>query len=388
MADNLIRLAIVAGACVAGLVVVQVAHLILLRIGRRYRLVRELTDRCHRPMQLVVVVYAFDIGLRGSGLTGGWRGPVIHVLDLIGIGATAWLATGLLFVLEDLALIRFRTDVEDNVQARTVHTQVQVVRRFTAVAVTVLAAGAMLMTFSQARLIGTSLLASAGVAAAIAAFAANTLLSNVFAGLQLAFGKSLRLDDVVVIDGEWGRIEDITLTYIVLHIWDDRRLILPTSWFTTHPFENWTRTGSSLLGSVEFDLDWGAPVDQLRDELRAVLTHTAMWDGRISVLQVTDAVQGNIRVRALVSAANAPTVWDLRCLVRERLVEWLREHHPQALPRIRAEVGAEVRPTGDGATPVPRTDVDARVFGGDAYGLRRARDFTGPAPEPPSPPAA
>ncbi len=381
MADELIRLAVVVGACVASLLAIQVLHTILVRIGRRLWVARELANRGHRPAQVLAAVYTLDIGLRGSGLTGSWRGPLIHLLDLVAIGAGAWLFTGLLFVIEDLALARYRTDVEDNQQARTVHTQIQVIRRITAVSVAVFAIGAGLMTFREARIIGTSLLASAGVAAAIAAFAAQTVLSNVIAGLQIAFGKSLRLDDVVVIDNEWGRIEDITLTYIVLHIWDDRRLILPTSWFTSHPFENWTRSESSLLGAVEMDVDWAVPVDQLRDELRGVLTHTEMWDGRVSVLQVTDAVNGNVRVRALVSATNAPTLWDLRCLVRERLVEWLREHHPEALPKVRAEVGGEVRPTGDGGTPTPRTEVDARVFGGDAQGVRRARDFTGPIPE-------
>jgi small-conductance mechanosensitive channel len=384
VADDLIRLAILVGVCVAVLVVIQVVHRTLLRAGRRVRLLDELAHRSHRPFQLLAVVYVLEIGLRSSRLHGSWRGPVVHALDIVIIAAAAWLLTGLLFVVEDAALTRFRTDVQDNKQARTVHTQIQVIRRFTAVSVAVIAIGTMLMTFREARLVGTSLLASAGVAAAIAAFAANTLLSNVFAGLQLAFGKSLRLGDVVVIDNEWGRIEDITLTYIVLHVWDDRRLILPTSYFTTHPFENWTRNESSLLGSVEFDLDWAVPVDQMRDELRTVLTRTSEWDGRVSVLQVTDAVGGNVRLRALVSAVDAPSLWDLRCIVRERLVSWLHERHPEALPKNRAEVGAEVRPQADGRITVPPVrDIDARVFGGDAQGRQRARDFTGPAPEPP-----
>ena len=383
MAHDLIRLATLVGLCVAVLVVIQVVHRTLLRAGRRVRLLDELAHRSHRPFQLLAVVYVLELGLRSSQLHGSWRGPVVHALDIVLIGAAAWLLTGLLFVMEDLALARFRTDVRDNQQARTVHTQIQVIRRFTAVSVAVIAIGTMLMTFREARLVGTSLLASAGVAAAIAAFAANTLLSNVFAGLQLAFGKSLRLDDVIVINDEWGRIEDITLTYIVLHVWDDRRLILPTSYFTTHPFENWTRNESSLLGSVEFDLDWAVPVDQMRDELRTVLTRTSEWDKRVSVLQVTDAVHGTVRLRALVSAADAPSLWDLRCIVRERLVGWLREQHPEALPKTRAEVGAEVRPQGDGRITVPPVrDIDARVFGGDAQGRQRARDFTGPAPEP------
>jgi small-conductance mechanosensitive channel len=380
---ELIRLGMVAGACLASLAVVEVVHLVLTRIGRRVAVIADLAARTHRPVVLLAVVYTLDAGLRVSGLTGAWRGPVIHALDLITIGVIGWLVARLLYVVEDVALARFRTDVRDNKQARTVHTQVQMIRRFTAVAVAVLAIGAMLTTFREVRLVGASVLASAGVAAAIAAFAAQALLGNVFAGLQIAFGKALRLDDVVVVENEWGRIEDITLTYVVLHVWDDRRIILPTSWFTTHVFENWTRNEASLLGSVEFDLDWCVPVDGMRDELRAILTGTTMWDQRVSVVQVTDAVDGNVRLRALVSAADAPTLWDLRCLVRERLVGWLRENHPEALPRVRAEVGAEVVPAGDGGVTVLRgADGDARVFGGDAAGRRRARDFTGPEPTP------
>jgi hypothetical protein len=392
---------------------------------------RELTRLALAAGTFLATLVA-EAALRASGLTGGWRGPVAHALDLAAIAATAWLVTRLLYVIGDAALARYRTDVRDNKQARTVHTQVRVIRRFTAVAIAVLAIGAMLTTFREVRLIGTSVLASAGVAAAIAAFAAQALLGNVFAGLQIAFGKSLRLDDVVVVEGEWGCVEEITLTYVVLHIWDDRRMILPTSYFTTHVFENWTRNEASLLGSVEFELDWSVPVDRMRDELRVIVTGTAMWDDRVSVLQVTDAVGGGVRLRALVSAADAPTLWDLRCLVRERLIGWLRDNHPEALPRVRAQVSAETggwpaasglrseatredaapqvtRPrerserqeprawpaasglrseaTREGAAPQatrprerqePRGNGDARVFGGDAAGVRRARDFTGP----------
>jgi small-conductance mechanosensitive channel len=372
--DLFARLGAVLLALLGVLLAVELVHLLVARIARRVDLAADLDARTRQPVRLVALSYTLDVALRASGLYGDWRGPVLHLVDLAAIGTTAWLVTRLLFVVEDAALARFRTDVRDNIQARTVHTQVAVIRRFTAVAVAVLAVGTMLTTFREVQLIGASLLASAGVAAAIAAFAANTLLGNVIAGLQLAFGKSLRLDDVVVIDDEWGRIEDITLTYIVLHIWDDRRLILPTSWFTSHPFENWTRNESSLLGSVEFDVDWSVPADRMRDELRAILTETPMWDGRVTVLQVTDAVGGMVRVRALVSAADAPTLWDLRCAVRERLIGWLREHHPGALPRVRAEM----HPVGLVEPEPRRADGDSRVFGGDAAGRRRARDFTGP----------
>jgi len=195
----------------------------------------------------------------------------------------------------------------------------------------------MLMTFPAARAAGTSLLASAGVIGAIAALAAQSLLGNVFAGLQIAFSDAIRLDDVVIVEEEWGRIEEITLTYLVVHLWDDRRLVLPTSYFMSQPFENWTRREAALLGTVELDVDWSVPVEELRGELRRILDGTNLWDGRECVVQVTDATGTLVRVRALVSAADAPTLWDLRCLVRERLVRWVRDVEPDALPKLRTQ---------------------------------------------------
>jgi hypothetical protein len=181
------------------------------------------------------------------------------------------------------------------------------------------------------------------------------VLGNMLAGLQIAFGKSLRLDDVVVVEGEWGRIEEITLTYVVVRIWDDRRLIMPTSYFTTKPFENWTRTSAALTGTVELDVDWAVPMPRLRAKLTAVLEDNPLWDERTNVLQVTDAVGGAIRVRALVSAHDAPTLWDLRCAVRESLVTWLREQHGEALPRVRGELFGDVAFAGAPNHDVVRT---------------------------------
>ena len=178
----------------------------------------------------------------------------------------------------------------------------------------------------------------------VAALAAQSLLGNVFAGLQLAFSDAVRVDDVVVVEGEWGRIEEITLTYVAVQIWDDRRLILPTSYFTTKPFQNWTRTSSAVLGTAELDVDWSIPVEPLRAELRAVCEGSELWDGRVCVLQVTDAVGGMVRLRALVSAADAPALWDLRCLVRERLVAYVWQHQ-----RGRAAAGAGRARRGEAA---------------------------------------
>jgi hypothetical protein len=291
---------------------------------------------------------------------------------LIGVGG--WLVAGILTSVERAALSRLRVDVPDNRHARRLQTQVTLVRRITVAGVALIALGAMLMTFPMARAAGTSLLASAGVVGAVAALAAQSLLGNVFAGMQIAFSDAIRLDDVVIVENEWGRIEDITLTYLVIHLWDDRRLVMPTSYFMSQPFENWTRREAELLGTVELDLDWSVPVEEMREELRRILGDTDLWDGRVSVLQVTDAVNTLIRVRALVSAADAPTLFDLRCLVREQLVQWVRRAHPYALPRLRTEQ-LQAPPVPKSADHAPGQD--ARLFGDSVDGRTRERTFNG-----------
>jgi hypothetical protein len=279
-------------------------------------------------------------------------------------------------VVEDAALTRWRTDVPDNLRRRRFKTQVVILRRVTVALIVVLTLGVVLMTFPGVRTVGASVLASAGLISVVAALAAQSTLGNVFAGLQLAFSDAVRVDDVVVVEGEWGRIEELTLTYVAVQIWDDRRLVLPTSYFTTKPFQNWTRTGSAVLGTAELDVDWSVPVEPLRTELRAVCENTELWDGRVCVLQVTDAVGGMVRLRALVSAGDAAALWDLRCLVRERLVAFVWEHQRDALPRMRADVAAP-GPVVTPRPPAPPSD-DARVFSGGDDGAARGAAFTGP----------
>ncbi|SHF01920.1 mechanosensitive ion channel family protein [Streptoalloteichus hindustanus] len=381
--DLVVLVALVVASALVALAAVALLHRVLRRIGRRAELVAELAARAYRPGQVLAVALAVHLVLLGGTTTGAWRDPLLHALLLVSIGATAWLVAALLMVVEDVALARIRTDVRDNRHARRMHTQITLIRRVTVVVVAVLAGGTMLVTFPSARAAGTTLLASASVIGAIAALAAQSLLGNVFAGMQIAFSDAIRLDDVVVVEGQWGRIEDITLTYVVVHVWDDRRLILPTSYFMKTPFENWTRRESALLGTVEIDLDWTAPVAAMRDELRRVAEGTDLWDGRVCVLQVTEATHALVRVRALVSAADGPTLWDLRCLVREGLVDWLRREHPDSLPRVR--VAAPDRPSrsDSAAAPTPPaaasgSDGDARVFGETADGERREQTFSGP----------
>ncbi|HKD99128.1 MAG TPA: mechanosensitive ion channel domain-containing protein [Micromonosporaceae bacterium] len=376
---------LVAVVVLAALVVAWVIGRVIGRGGNRVLLLAQLSARTRVPFRFFAVMVALLISLHAVEAPARWWGILVHAVALVTIGAGAWLVTGLLFVIQENALTHYRTDVSDNRRARAVHTQVTVVRRFTAAVVALIAVGAMLMTFHTVRLIGTSLLASAGVTAAIAAFALNTMLGNVIAGLQLAFGGSLRLEDVVVINGEWGRVEEITLTYVVVQLWDDRRLILPTSYLTTRPFENWTRSESSLLGDVTLEVDWTVPLDRMRERLREILSGTSLWDGRVSVVQAVDAAQGRVTVRALVSAPDAPTLWDLRCVVREALIAWVRDN--DALPRVRTDVSPDGQVTAvprqaveearrDGARPAVAGD--DRVFSGDRESRERGESFSGP----------
>jgi small-conductance mechanosensitive channel len=379
-------LAVVAAAG-AALVVVEAVHLFVTRLGRRSPLLADLARTAHRPFQALVVVYAVQQALRsGVGEFSG-RAWVLHALVLGIIAAAAWLIGALLLVFEDFALAKWRTDVPDNLKARRVKTQVVMLRRVTVAAIVVVTFGVMLMTFPSVRTLGTSLIASAGLISVIAALAAQSTLGNLFAGLQLAFSDAVRVDDVVVVEQEWGRVEEMTLTYVALQIWDDRRLILPTSYFTTKPFQNWTRTGSAVLGTAEIDVDWSAPLDDLRAELRQVCESTELWDSRVCVLQVTEATGGMIRLRALVSANDAGALWDLRCLVRERLVAWVWEHQRGVLPRFRADTNppAPAAPEVPAAPAVPGDDNNAQVFRGGGDGEARGAKFVGHQDEVPTP---
>ncbi len=377
LVDTLKPLAIALGAAVVAILLVQAVHVVLLRAGRRSALVTELATRAHRPVQWVVVLAAVYFSVRESAGAADWRHTFLHVDQLLIIGAAAWLVAALLVVAEDAALARFRTDVPDNRQARRVHTQVVMIRRVTVATVAVIAGGVMLMTFPQARILGTSLLASAGFAGIIAGLAAQSLLRNLFAGLQLAFSDAVRLDDVVIVEKEWGRIQEITLSYVVVHVWDDRRLILPTSYFTEKPFQNWTRTEAALLGEVMLDVDWWLPVPEAREELRRALESTDLWDGRVSVLQVVEATGSAMRLRALVSATDAPKLWDLRCFIREHMVTWLRDAHPSSLPRVRAEMTSAMPLHATLTGQTHTADGDARVFSHSVDGRARAEAFTG-----------
>jgi hypothetical protein len=325
---------------------------------------------------VLLVVLAAWAGFDASTLKlqrGGWD----EVFAVASIVVGAWFAATAVWFLVDIGLARYRVDVADNRSARRVRTQILLIRRVAVAVIVVVALAWILLTFPSARAAGASLLASAGVVSIIAGVAAQSTLGNVIAGIQLAFSGAIRVDDVVVADGQWGRIEEITLTYVVVHVWDDRRLVLPSTYFTTTPFENWTRTSSQLMQAVEFDLDWRVDPQGMREELHEILARTNLWDGRTAVLQVTDAINGVVHVRILLTAVDAPTLFDLRCFVREEMIRWLQRTEPDSLPRTRLLLTRDQgRVADDPVTSGERKDRE--LFSGSAEADRRGRNFTGP----------
>ncbi|HEY6740055.1 MAG TPA: mechanosensitive ion channel domain-containing protein [Actinopolymorphaceae bacterium] len=302
---------------------VSVGFRVARRMGSQIPLLATLADELRRPTQALAVVLAARISISAVAGSAEWLAATEKILLLGAIGTGGWLVGSFVLVLEDAALARFRTEDPDNIEARRARTQVLILRRLSVALIAVLTVGIGLTTFEAVRTVGASLLASAGLAGVIAGLAAQSTLGNLFAGLQLVFGDALRVDDVVVVEGEWGRVEEVTLGYVVVNIWDERRLILPTSYFTTTPYRHWSRRGTQIMGTAELE--------------RFCRDHPS-WDGRSVSLAVTEATGSLIRVRAVVSAADSSELWNLRCAVREHLVEWVRTTHPEAIPRVRSNV--------------------------------------------------
>src|SRR5215207_653552 len=289
-------------AVAAGLVLSWLLRKLVLRLNRKRPELQATSRVARQPLRLALCLIGVRTALGLTATNESWLPAVDHLLLIALICSLAWLGVAVLLIVEAVVLGRYSVDVADNRRARRLRTQMILARRIGVALVVVLAVGSVMLTFPAIQALGAGLLASAGVISIVAGLAAQTSLVNVFAGMQLAFTDAIRVDDVVVVQKEWGRIEEITLTYVVVHIWDDRRLILPSTYFTTTPFENWTRRQSEVMGTVEFDLDWRAPVEAMRAELRKVLDGTELWDKRVGILQVTDATNGFVRVRVLVSA--------------------------------------------------------------------------------------
>jgi small-conductance mechanosensitive channel len=261
-----------------------------------------------------------------------------HVNRIILITGITFALIRIIRIFKILWLKRYDISEEDNLKSRKLHTQFNVIERILAFILILFALGAALITFPSIRNIGVSLFASAGVAGLVIGLAAQKIIGSVLAGIQIAFTQPIRIEDVVIVEGEWGWIEEITLTYVVIRIWDKRRLIVPSTYFIEKPFQNWTRVSADILGTVFLHTDYMIPLDKLRDEQTRLLKSTSLWDGKVNIIQVTDAREDMVEIRSLVSAKDSPTAWDLRVMLREKLVEFIRDNYPESLPRTRVEI--------------------------------------------------
>lgn len=249
--------------------------------------------------------------------------------------AFGWIMLKSINVLEDIAYYYYEEERGDRWRERRVRTQLQFIQRILGVVIFILVFGSVLLTFSEVREVGATLLTSAGVAGIIIGIAAQKSPANFLAGLQIAITQPIKIDDAVIVEGEWGNIEEITLTYVVVRIWDKRRLILPITYFIEKPFQNWTRTSSELVGAILLYVDYRVPLDRLREQLTKILAEEQLWDEQTNVIQVVDTTEKALVIRVLVSSTDASNTWALRCQVREKLVQYLQQHHPESLPQIR-----------------------------------------------------
>jgi small-conductance mechanosensitive channel len=291
-----------------------------------------------RPVLWIMVGVAVRLTVDPADLPQGLENLTKTIFGMLLIVLVSWLIVKATYVLNDAVAMRFRVDVKDNLRARKIHTQLRVLRRLIIIVVVIIAVASILMMFPKVRQLGTAILASAGIIGIVVGLAAQKTIGTFIAGLQIAFTQPIRLDDVVIVEGEWGRIEEITLTYVVVRIWDLRRLIIPITYFIEKPFQNWTRVSADILGTVFVYVDHTVPIDAVRAELQRILEGSEWWDRKVCVLQVTNTSERTVELRALMSAEDASLAWNLRCHVREKLVEFVREKYPGALPRLRAEL--------------------------------------------------
>jgi len=330
--------ALLVGAAIAAWLLYAAIVVVIRRaLGERRPFLRSVLGAIKGPMRLALLLVALAAALPTAPLGPDTIGLLARLLGLATICLLGWIASTVLHIAADLYLLRFRLDVADNLLARKHFTQVRVLVRVLDVVIFLLTAGFALMTFDAVRQFGVTLFASAGVAGIVAGLAARPVLTNFLAGVQLAVAQPIRIDDAVIVENESGNVEEITFSYVVVRLWDLRRMIVPLSYFIEKPFQNLTRIGGELIGSVFLYVDHTAPVDAIRKKLTEIAEQSKLWNGKVVSLQVSDCKETTIELRALVSANNASAVWDLRCDVREKLIDFLQCEHPYALPRRRYE---------------------------------------------------
>lgn len=332
-----IAVAAVVGVLLAW-IVYRVIDKVVQRLAPRTRFVGPVTTAARRPAAWFLPLLVLNVVVQNApddlkGIT-----SLRQALTVAVIGVATWLLVRIVSGLGDAVVALKPIDVEDNLMARRLATQTKVVTRTVMSLITLIGVAMALMTFPSVRQIGAGLLASAGVAGIAAGLAARPILGNLLAGLQIAFTQPIRLDDVVIVEGEWGRVEEITGTYVVVKIWDERRLIVPLQWWIEHPFQNWTRSSAQIMGTVMLWVDYRMPIQPLREAVEGVVKGSPLWDGRVCVVQVTEFTERTMQVRVLISASDSGKAFDLRCLIREQVMALLQRDYPDFLPRDRIEV--------------------------------------------------
>jgi small-conductance mechanosensitive channel len=300
--------------------------------------IQSLLRHLSRPVSWWIPLFTFDLLLPVMRLSPVIRQRMEHATEIGLIIISAWVLIQMIRVGQDVARLKFNIHIADNLRQRRILTQLIYIRRVFTIIISLITIGAVLLTFETMRKVGTGLLTGVGIGGIIIGFAAQRSLGNLLAGFQIAFTQPIRIDDEVVVQGEFGKIEEITLTYVVVKIWDDRRLILPINFFIENPFENWTRTAAYITGTIYIYTDYMLPVDWLRKEFMEMIQHHPLWDKRNASLLVTGAKENVMELRAVVSAKSSGDVWDLRCYLREELIKKINEHYPNYFPRTRLEL--------------------------------------------------
>ena len=346
----LINILILSFAVVTGLLIrfVIAKSLTYYNSRRQSYIISAITTHLHKPAGFFLPLLIVNIALPNMSMDKAAYHNLDRIVEIALTLSFASMLINTIRVFEAVVYHVYDINQSDNLKARRVRTQLQYIRQFIIAFIVILTIAAILLSFENLRKLGTGLLGGVAIGATIVGFAAQQSLGNLLAGFQIAFTQPLRIDDVLVVEGEWGRVEEITLTYVVLKIWDERRLILPISYFINNPFQNWTRKSSDILGTVFIYLDYTVPIEEVRQELTRLLNSSTLWDRRVNVLQVTDAKERTIELRALMSAKSSGEAFDLRCYVRENLIKFIDTNYPDSLPKMRTEFRG-----GNAAQPTP-----------------------------------
>ncbi len=327
----------------AGLFVLYfLLHFLLKKLGKDPRniLPHNIASRLKIPMITLFLAVAIQAGLINREIITDEEQVnfLQHVRSILLIFSFTWFIIVAIRIAKNKFLRQFDVSETNNLRARKFYTQFNIIERIAIFVVVLFGLGIALLTFDGVEEIGVSILTSAGIAGIVLGLSAQKVFGTIFAGIQIAIAQPIRLDDVVIVEGEWGRIEEIKLTYVVVQIWDKRRLVLPTTYFIEKPFQNWTRNSSDILGTVYIYTDFDLPIEKLREELTRLLNATELWDRKVNVIQVTNMTEKTMELRALMSAQDAPTAWDLRVYARENLIKYIKENYPDSLPRTRLEI--------------------------------------------------